>query len=332
MLNADIPTLVLAPMDGITDAGMRALQGRSGAFTFSVTEFLRVSGAAIPTRVFRREVPELAMGGMTCTGMPVQVQLLGGDPERMAASAANACRAGATAIDINFGCPAPTVNRHDGGASLLKEPARVREIVAAVRKAVPGDYPVSAKIRLGWERPEAVFENAAMAVEGGAAWLTIHARTRMQGYSPPVFWPLVGEVRAMVDIPVVANGDIFSFDDFLRCREETGCRHFMIGRGALANPRLASQIARALGIGGMKRGVFDWRKLFEELVFRMDDPSLAGQRHALSRLKQWIKLAHLYGDFPNFHELKQADTLTAFFDRLATALEREVTAPPMLAA
>lgn len=114
MLDPRTPALALAPMDGITDAAMRAFQGATGAFTFAVTEFLRVSQEPIPKKVFRRDVPELSNGGRTLTGLPVQIQLLGGDPGRMAQSAVIACEAGAPGIDINFGCPAPTVNRHDG--------------------------------------------------------------------------------------------------------------------------------------------------------------------------------------------------------------------------
>src|SRR5688572_23777774 len=131
MLKPEACALVLAPMDGITDAPMRALQGATGAFTYAVSEFLRVSAEPIPAKVFRRDVPEVCNGGRTHTGLPVQVQILGGDPERMAVSASAACESGATAIDINFGCPAPTVNRHDGGASLLQHPYRIRDIVAA---------------------------------------------------------------------------------------------------------------------------------------------------------------------------------------------------------
>src|SRR5262249_48036181 len=147
-----------------------------------------------------------------------------------------------------FGCPAPTVNRNDGGATLLNHPCRIREIVSAVRSAVPKDIPVSAKIRLGWDSIDQVYENASMAAEGGASWLTIHARTRTQGYQPPVFYHPISVVRESLSIPVVANGDVFSLDDFLRCRDETGCMHFMIGRGALARPSLSYEIARELGL------------------------------------------------------------------------------------
>src|SRR5207248_8564004 len=96
---------------------------------------------------------------------------------------------------LNFGCPAKTVNRHDGGATLLKYPQRIRDIVRAVRAAVPGHVPVSAKMRLGWDSIDPIEENAAMAAEGGASWLTIHGRTRLAGYAPPIFWRPIGRVR-----------------------------------------------------------------------------------------------------------------------------------------
>ena len=323
-----VSALILAPMDGITDAPMRAVQGETGAFTFAVSEFLRVSIEAIPRKVFYRDVPELCTGGMTPTGLPVQVQLLGGDPERMAISALTACRAGAKGIDLNFGCPAPTVNRHDGGASLLRHPQRIREIIAAVREAVPFEIPVSAKMRLGWDSIEAIHENADMAQEGGASWLTIHARTRVQGYQPPVYWKPIGEVRERLTIPVVANGDIWTLEDFLRCREMTGCRHFMIGRSALANPALPHQIAHELGIGKNEQGnekaetAFDWVLLLSRLVeytrFYEDKVPM----HTVRRLKQWLKLAANHGGFTRFDEVKRLETVEELFACLS-ALEND---------
>ena len=118
----DRPALLLAPMEGLTDAPMREVQGRIGAFTFGVSEFIRVSGEVLPHHIFRRDVPELKTDGRTRSGLPVQVQLLGGDAERMAKTAVVAWEAGARAIDINFGCPAPTVNRHDGGCKSAEIP------------------------------------------------------------------------------------------------------------------------------------------------------------------------------------------------------------------
>ena len=152
MLHPDRPALILAPMEGVTDAPMRAARGEAGAFTFAVAEFIRVAQAVVTRSTLLRHVPELLADGRTPTGLPVQVQLLGGDPGRVAASAVLAHELGATAIDLNFGCPAKTVNNHDGGAALLREPPRIRAIVAAVRAALPPGVPVSAKVRLGWER------------------------------------------------------------------------------------------------------------------------------------------------------------------------------------
>lgn len=316
MLRPSDPALILAPMEGVTDAPMRDFQGLGGAFTFAVTEFLRVAGAVLPRTVLLRHVPELTSGSRTTTGLPVQVQLLGGDAGRVAASAAVACAAGATAIDLNFGCPARTVNRHDGGAALLRYPGRIREIVGAVRAAVPAGVPVSAKMRLGWDCVTAVFENAAMAAEGGAAWVTVHARTREQGYAPPVYWPLVGRVRESLGIPVVANGDIRTLDDFRRCRDETGCRHFMLGRGVLADPRLAGRVAAELGLGGwVETGPIDWAAQVRRLLGRAPDVTV-------KRLKQWLRLAAEYGTFAHFGEVKRTGSVAELLAVLGPPRDR----------
>lgn len=319
MLNPNAPALALAPMDGITDAPMRALQGATGAFSYSVTEFLRVANGAIPTKVFRRDVPELSNGAKTQDGMPVQVQILGGDPEYMAISAANACRAGAKAIDINFGCPAPTVNRNDGGATLLQYPCRIRDIVSAVRQAVPNEIPVSAKLRLGWDSIDAIHENAAMAAEGGASWLTIHARTRVQGYKPPVYWQLIGHVRESLGLPIVANGDIWSVEDFRRCQDETGCQHFMIGRSALANPSLPYQISRELGIYNGSLPTWTWESMLRSLVVYTEEFKGPSIGRSVVRLKQWLKLASSFGEFKHFDAVKLSGTPDELFACLEKA-------------
>jgi tRNA-dihydrouridine synthase C len=304
MLRPDAPALILAPMEGVTDAPMRALQGACSAFSFAVSEFLRVAHVPISHTILLRHVPELRAGGRTPTGLPVQVQLLGGDAGLMAESAATAVALGATAIDLNFGCPAPTVNRHDGGATLLRYPQRIREIVGAVRSAVPSFVPVSAKMRLGWDRVDAIFENADMAAEGGATWITVHARTRTQGYAPPVYWPLIGQVRERVGIPVVANGDIRTVAEFRRCRDESGCRHFMLGRGALADPGLAAQVAAELGLGEPSPvRAIDWSVELRRLMDFTPNGATGG---LVKRWKQWLRLAAAYGTFARFDEVKRA--------------------------
>lgn len=319
MINPSTPALVFAPMQGVSDAPMRAFQGATGVFTFAVSEFLRVSRMVPNQRVILRHIPELLNGGLTPTGLPVQVQLLGGDAGRMAEAAVIAHETGATAIDVNFGCPAPTVNRHDGGATLLQYPKRIREIVAAIRAALPLHVPVSAKLRLGWECTDSIDENAEMAAEGGAAWLTIHARTRWQGYAPPVDWRAIGRVRERLPIPIVANGDIWTIQDFRHCREQTGCQHFMLGRGALADPGLARRIAGELGIiadspAAETHPVTDWHEQMQGLIHWTP----GNDRH-VHRLKQWLKLASTFGDFEHFDAIKRSRSVNELLESLRQA-------------
>ncbi len=275
----------LAPMEGVTDDVVRSLITAWGGVDYCVTEFIRVSDAPLSERVLRRECPELDRGARTLAGVPVHVQLLGGDPGRLAETARIAAACGASVIDLNFGCPAPTVNRHDGGASLLRDPCRVENVTAAVRRAVPASVSVSAKVRLGWSDPDDVVAIARAAEAGGAAWLTVHGRTRMQGYAPPVDWVRIGVARESVTIPVVANGDLRTPEDVLRCHEITGCDRFMIGRAAIERP----EVYRVL------RGVDAWWSPRARVAV-LETYAQAALGHggwtthgALCRVKQWAR-------------------------------------------
>jgi tRNA-dihydrouridine synthase C len=327
-----IPALVLAPMEGVTDAPMRALLSELGGFRFCVTEFIRIANSIPGARAFRAHVPECADGCRTPAGTPVQVQLLGGDPDMLARAALVAVESGARAIDLNFGCPAPTVNRHDGGAVLLNHPERIRTIVAVVRQALPAEIPVSAKLRLGWDDACAIHVNAERAAEGGAAWLTIHGRTKAQGYRPPALWKPIGEVRARLGIPVVANGDIWSVDDLRRCRDETGCAHFMLGRGALMSPTLARAAACELRIAGVNCAVpfgstpAEWLPLVRRFV-AISEASGLPQGYTSRRIKQWLRMANHHGRMPWFESLKRIEGVPALLAYLS-----ELAAPPVAAA
>jgi tRNA-dihydrouridine synthase C len=311
-------------MDGVTDFLMRELLTEVQPFSYCVTEFIRVSALVPSERVFLTDVPELNSGCRTLSGAPIQVQLLGGDPEKLAASALRAVELGAQGIDLNFGCPAPTVNRHDGGATLLKFPERIEAIVSAVRAAVPLEIPVSAKLRLGWDSMASIHENAERAARGGASWITIHGRTKMQGYTPPAYWRPIGEVRANVGIPVVANGEIWTIDDLKRCQEETGCEHFMIGRGALAEPGVVRACAQYLGmqvtpshVGALDGDPKLWRDLLTKVVAR-STCSNESERRTVSRLKQWLNYAHKRETISWFDELKRLSSYDEILGRLDT--------------
>lgn len=318
------PALVLAPMEGVTDAAMRALLTASGGFAFCVSEFVRVAQQVPPARVFYRDIPEAREGWKTPGGTPVQVQLLGGDPDRVAEAALVALSLGAPAVDLNFGCPAKTVNRHDGGASLLKTPSRIERMVSAVRRRVPASVPVSAKIRLGWESVDEVEDLGRAAEAGGADWLTIHGRTKVQGYAPHAHWEPIGRVARLLSIPVVANGDIWSVDHWGRCREITQCEHFMLGRGAVADPGLAVALFEKL-FGRTPSGTLDylprddspraWARAARYLVSRTP-AERHRSRYLTNRIKQWIRMAAVRRDLPWFENLKRMEDLDQVLDYL----------------
>lgn len=230
-------------MEGVIDAHTRDLLTRQPGFDWAVTEFVRVVDACLPPRVFHKHCPELQQPLIaTPAGVPVQLQLLGSDPAALAANADQALRLGATGLDLNFGCPAKLVNRHDGGASLLRDPRRVHAAVAAVHEAVGQRIPVTAKIRLGFADRRLALACGRAAQAGGARHLVVHGRTREEGYRPPAHWEWIGHIRRDLAIPVIANGDIWTLEDYWKARTLSGCRHVMLGRGALADPWLAARI------------------------------------------------------------------------------------------
>lgn len=282
--------LALAPMDGVTDWVHRELASSLGGVSLCVSEFVRVTDRAPPEKVFLRDCPELRRGGVTSSGVPVFVQLLGGDPHAMAQAARVAVALGAPGVDVNFGCPAKRVNNHDGGAAILRCPARAEDITRAVRDAVPSDIPVTVKIRLGWADAQGVVDIARGVERAGASWITIHGRTKTQMYAPPVDYAAIGRARAALRIPVVANGDVASEAALLRCAEESGARAFMIGRGALARPFLfrelrgeASPDAYQAAYAGV---LLRYVHLMQEGGFSPDG--------CLRRLKQWLSLARTF--------------------------------------
>ena len=134
---------MLAPMEGVTDFHLRKILTGLGGYSRCVTEFLRVTDHLYPDRVFYKICPELKQSGVTASNTPVYLQLLGSDPNALAINAARAVALGAVGIDINFGCPAKTVNRHGGGSALLRSPHVVAHIVQEVRDAVDPSIPVT---------------------------------------------------------------------------------------------------------------------------------------------------------------------------------------------
>ena len=301
---------------------MRDMLTRIGGIDQCVTEFVRVSDRLLPSKVFHRLCPELLNGGATAAGVPVIVQLLGSDPQLLAENAYRAAQLGAPGIDLNFGCPAKTVNRHRGGSILLNDPEDVYAIVRQVRQHVPQAIPVTAKMRLGYQDKSLAIENAQAISSAGADGLTVHARTKAEGYRPPAHWEWIARIRNAVDIPVTANGEVWSYDDYQRCREVSGCEDVMIGRGLIAAPDLGLRI-KAYQQGG-RCAALCWDEM-QVILQRYLEMVVVGMapRYVHGRLKQWLKM--MQRSYPQaadmlqeMRALRQVDEVRAFLQAYPT--------------
>jgi tRNA-dihydrouridine synthase C len=296
--------IMLAPMEGVVEHHVRNLLTSIGGLDGCVTEFIRVTDQKLPYKIFYKFAQELESGCKTPSGVPVKVQLLGSNPEFMAINAQELVKYGAKSIDLNFGCPAKTVNANEGGACLLQTPNRVYSIIKAVRDAVPIEIPVSAKIRLGYMDRETYMDNANAVEAAGAQELTVHARSKADGYKPPAYWGYIAKIRQQLKIPVIANGEVWSVEDYFRCREESECDDVMLGRGLIARPDLARQIKAALKKEECK--IMTWAEICNMLYeyYRFTTP-LYHERNCGNRVKQW--LMYLSRNYPE---------ATIFFDNI----------------
>ncbi len=269
-------------MEGLTDPIMRDVLTHVGDFDWCVTEFIRITDSILPDHIYYSYCPELKNNGQTAAGTPVHVQFLGNNPDMLAANAVKAVQLGAPAIDLNFGCPAKTVNRHRGGSILLDEPDVVHQLVKAVRDAVPHHIPVSAKMRLGYMDRNFTLENAHAIEDAGASWLTVHARTKAEGYTPPAYWEQLAPIRAALKINVIANGEIWNNQDAKQCRIESNCQDLMLGRGAVTTPDLSLNIRQNRDTASIV-----WKDLLDLQLRFINGPSKT-EIGMLGRYKQWL--------------------------------------------
>lgn len=270
-------------MEGVLDHSLRDVLTSFGGIDRCVSEFIRITDQLLPRRVFTRLMPELLQGSRTPAGTPVRAQLLGSDPSCLADNAARLAELGPHGIDLNFGCPAKTVNRHRGGAVLLDEPELVHQIVAAVRRSVPAGMPVSAKMRLGHRDEDRMLDCARAIEAAGADELVVHARTKLQGYKPPAYWDRIAHIREAVSLPVVANGEVWTLEDARRCLAESGCDALMLGRGLVSDPGLALALRGRAGPAwpAVQAALLRYGTLIAPRV---------AERHRGGRLKQWLNM------------------------------------------
>ncbi|WP_409423350.1 MULTISPECIES: tRNA-dihydrouridine synthase [unclassified Pseudoalteromonas] len=316
--------LILAPMEGVVDFKMRQLLTDIGGFDLCVTEFIRVVDTCLPDKVFHRYCPELKNAGLTRSGTPVRIQLLGQVADVLAENAVKAIGLGSHGVDLNFGCPAKTVNKSKGGAVLLKDPEHMYSIIKTVRDAVDDEHEVSAKIRLGFDDDSNSQEIVDAVVSAGANSIAIHARTKRDGYNPPAYWEKIPPLVKDKKIAVVANGEIWQIQDALLCQKRSGCRDLMIGRGALSHPDLARKIKAQ--VNNESYNELTWENILHHIIHSsMHQTASKDNKYFASRTKQW--LGYLKRQYPQagllFDEIRRLKAK----DEVAEVLKKYAKAP-----
>jgi nifR3 family TIM-barrel protein len=299
-LEIEVPVL-LAPMAAVTDLPFRTVCEELGV-GLTITEFLSA-------HALTRGDPK-ALGKLTPSrdGRRFGVQIFGREPGPMSDAARLAVAIGASLVDINMGCPAKRVVAGACGSALMREPALAKELVAAVVAAVPAEVPVTVKHRAGWdELHRNAPEFACAMVEAGARMITVHGRTRTQGFGGRSDLAIIRAVRQAVprEIPVVGNGDVVDVAGYLSMREQTGCDAVMIGRGAMGNPWLFQRI-RAVAAGQPDPG-----------------PPSPARRHAVF-LRHVALMEQLVAPGKLLHEVRKASAWYAKGLFGANALRQEV--------
>lgn len=228
------PKLLLAPMEGVGSKPFRKAIATVGGFDEATTEFIRVpTNAHIPSLSSKYNPSEL-------NPIPLAAQVMGSDLELMPQMVEALVKAGAKRIDLNCGCPSKTVTGRGAGSSLLKDPKFLFHVAKSMRQVCPVVF--SIKLRSGFE-DTTLFEDIVLAAqESGADFITLHPRTKVEGYKPPANWSLIAKAKHLLSIPVVGNGDINTVDDALRMLETTNCDALMIGRGAVKDPWIFQKI------------------------------------------------------------------------------------------
>ena len=277
---------ILAPMAGVTNKAFRKIcQELGAAATWTeMTSNVGLKYNSVKTMDYA-DIDETELAAL---------QLFGGEVEDYVAAAKYFDKNGNAAwIDINMGCPVNKVAiRSQAGSALVKSPEKIREIVRAVVKEI--DKPLTIKIRIGWDNNDLTYKEVAkIAEEEGVAAIAVHGRTRSQMYTGKANWNAIKEIKEMVNIPVIGNGDVVTPEDAKRMLDETGCDAVMIAREARENPWIFKQINQYL-----ETGKYDPLPTIDEVIAKLREyyqllKELKGEKVALLQLRgisvQWLK-------------------------------------------
>ena len=318
--------VILAPMAGITDKTYRTICKNHGAGMVT-TEMISAKG------IYYEDKKTEQLMDIEVSNRPVMMQIFGSDPLIMAKVVKDKLNYMDTfdILDINMGCPAPKIVNNGDGSALMKTPSLAMEIVNKIKNV--SNKPVTVKIRKGWDKNSVNFlEFAQMLQESGADGITIHGRTRDQFYSGKADWNAIGELKASLNIPVIGNGDIFSFIDAKKMLDQTQCDGIMIGRGALGNPWIFREITD--GLHKQENVDYpDYKEKLEQLLKHLDMLVIEKpERVAVLQIRKhcgwYIKGLHGAAEYRNrFNQVQSRDELKrVIYDFIQTLDKREESA------
>ena len=321
LLPPDRPALVLAPMQDVTDLPFMRIIARRGAPDWFVTEYFRVHPESCLNRYILRSIVE------NQTGRPVFAQMIGRDLESLVRTARELAKYPIAGIDLNLGCPAPIVCRKDAGGGLLRNPETINRLLGLLRETIPGKFTV--KTRLGYttdeEFPVLLEIFRSHAIDG----LTIHGRTVVERYQTPVHPERVREAVQAMHCPVIANGNIVDAATGLTYLALTGAAGLMIGRGAIRNPWIFSQLKAAFE--GSLSPAPGYRDLWEYVLELYDEiaretPKFNPLAHVQRMKKTLAYITHgLDGDFE--YDMRRARTPEEFQEICRTHLDHDLPLP-----
>jgi tRNA-dihydrouridine synthase B len=307
-----------APLSGVTDLVFRRLVRRFAPDSMMYTEMVNATGLH-----YVRQLPKLM--DVDPAEAPISIQLFDCRPDFLAEAAQMAVDEGAQTVDINMGCPVNKVTKNGGGSSLLRQPEVAEAIVRSVAEAI--SVPVTVKTRLGWCDSEINILDFARRMEAaGAQMITIHGRTRAQGFNGQARWEWIRRVKEVLTIPVIANGDIFSVASAVQCLTETGADGVMCSRGTMGYPFLVGEIDHFLKTGQEKPAPTAIEKLTcarEHLQMLWEYKQERGVRQARKHMTWYAKgfpgAAELRGQLCQIENVEQGVVL---IDRVIDQLER----------
>lgn len=309
------PPVVLAPMEGVTDRAFRTLVRGLGGCGLAVTEF-------VSSEALTREIEAAwRMAELDPSEHPVSIQIYGRDPERMAQAARHCEALGADIVDINLGCPSKRVTTGCAGSALMREPELATEIFRAVRQAIT--VPMTVKMRLGWDDSALNAPDIARAAVGeGAAMITVHGRTKTQGYKGHARWDEVARVREVVDVPLLVNGDIVDEATARMALEQSGADGIMVGRGVMADPWTMARITAGFRGETFEEPSLQMRRdvllAYLAKLETFDLPMLIRLKKVISYFSKGLpNAARLRSDVQRAQSLQEAQSiLQRFFDAI----------------